>query len=56
MLTKTLKVCDLPAGKKYAPGLNLKGDYLRAFGFEVGDIVSVELTAGKIVISKEKTI
>ena len=56
MKSKTLKVCNFAQGKKSTIGLNIKGEYLKDLGFEVGDMVSVKLTACKIVISKEKTI
>jgi len=52
MCTKILTVCQMPQGKKYAPGFNLKGDYLRKYGFEVGDMVRVEISQNQIIISK----
>jgi len=52
MIEKILTVCQMTQGKKYAPGINLKGDYLKKFGFNVGDMVKVELHKNKIVISK----
>lgn len=41
-------------GKKYAPAINLKGFYLKEYGFEVGDMVKVELSQNRIVISKNE--
>lgn len=52
MSEKILTVCRMPQGAKYAPGINLKGDYLKKYGFEVGDLVKVELHKNKIVITK----
>jgi hypothetical protein len=52
MSDKILTVCRMAQGKKYTPGINLKGDYLNKFGFNVGDMVKVELHKNKIVISK----
>lgn len=54
MITKLLKVCKLPSAKTYVPGLNLKGEYLRKFGFEVGDYVTVEVSENKICITKNE--
>lgn len=52
MLTKLLKVCGLPTQKKYTVGINLKGEYLKDYGFNIGDYVHVEVTENKIVITK----
>ena len=54
MTQRILTVCQMPQGKEYIPGINLKGKYLKKFGFEVGDMVKVELHKNKIVISKNK--
>lgn len=54
MCTKILTVCNMPQGKKYAPGINIKGFYLQEYGFEVGDMVRVELSQNQIVISKNE--
>lgn len=53
MLTKLLKVCNLPTAKTYTPGINLKGEYLKDYGFCVGDYVHVEISENKIVITKD---
>lgn len=55
MIQKLLKVCGLPVGKYYKPGINLKGDYLSKYGFEVGDMVKVEISENKIIIEKNDT-
>jgi len=41
-------------GKRYTQGINLKGDYLKKFGFEVGDMVKVEIHKNEIIITKSK--
>ena len=41
-------------GKRYTSGINLKGDYLQKYGFEVGDMVKVEVKQNQIVITKNK--
>lgn len=41
-------------GKRYTLGINLKGDYLQKYGFEVGDMVKVEVKQNQIVITKNK--
>lgn len=56
MIQKLLQVCKLSAGKHYKPGINIKGDYLLKYGFEVGDMVNVEISENQILIQKtEKT-
>lgn len=52
-LTKKLKVVNKPQGKSYAPGINLQGEYLKNYGFGVGDFVKIEISANRIVIKKE---
>jgi len=54
MIEKILTVCRMTQGKKYTPGINLKGEYLKKFGFQVGDMVKVEIRNNEIVISKNK--
>lgn len=51
-MKKFLKICNLPQGDSYAPGINLKGNYLTNYGFEVGDMVSVEVRKDEISIKK----
>ncbi len=55
MLTKTLRICRLPSNRKYTPGINLKGEYLKQFGFSVGDAVCVEISNNKILITKKES-
>ena len=47
-----LKVVNKPQGKNYVSGLNLQGLYLNNYGFNCGDMVKVELSENKIIISK----
>lgn len=54
MMEKLLTVCRMASGKKYTTAINLKGDYLQKYGFNVGDMVKVELKNNQIVISKNK--
>lgn len=54
MLIKLLKVCGLSYKKTYTAGINLKGEYLTKYGFNVGDYVNVEISENKIVITKDK--
>jgi hypothetical protein len=49
---RILKVVNKPQGKKYTAGINLTGNYLNNFGFSCGDMVKVELSENKIIISK----
>jgi glycine cleavage system aminomethyltransferase T len=51
-MEKFLKICNLPQGAKYVPGINLKGQYLKEFGFVNGDFVRVVLEENQIVITK----
>lgn len=51
-MEKLLTVCRSVQGKKYTSAINIKGEYLKKFGFELGDFVKVEITKNKIVIEK----
>jgi hypothetical protein len=51
-MEKLLKICNLPQGGRYVPGINLKGLYLKKFGFQTGDLVSVNVCENQIVITK----
>lgn len=53
-MEKLLKICRQPQGKAYTIGLNLKGEYLKKFGFSLDDFVSVKLTKNKIIIKKSE--
>lgn len=53
MCEKYLTVCNQPQGKGYTIGVNLKGEYLKRFGFALGDMVKVEISDNRIVITKE---
>lgn len=54
MIDKILTVCRMAQGKRYTSGINLKGDYLQKYGFQVGDMVKVEVKQNQIVITKNK--
>jgi hypothetical protein len=54
-MKKLLKVCSLPQGGGYVPGINLKGLYLKEFGFFPGEFVNVEVEENQIVITRTDT-
>lgn len=51
-MEKVLQCVRLPQNGKGTIGFNLKGDYLKMFGFKLGDKVKVEISDNKIVLSK----
>jgi len=51
-MDKLLTVCRSAQGNKYTSAINIKGDYLKKYGFELGDFVKVEVTKNKITIEK----
>lgn len=51
-ISKRLKVLDKPNGNAYSPGINVQGKYLNTYGFQVGDMVVVEVSANRILIEK----
>lgn len=51
-MEKILTVCRSFQGNKQTQSINLKGDYLKKFGFEKGDFVKVTLSKNKICIEK----
>lgn len=51
-MEKVLQCVRLPQNGKGTIGFNLKGEYLKLFGFKQGDKVKVEISENKIVISK----
>lgn len=53
-MEKVLKCVRLPQNGKGTIGFNLKGEYLKAFGFKLGDKVNVEISDNKIILTKEK--
>jgi hypothetical protein len=53
-MEKLLKICNLPQGGGYVPGINLKGQYLKRFGFYPGEFVKVEVSENQIIISKNE--
>lgn len=53
-MEKVLQCVRLPQGGKGTIGFNLKGEYLKKFGFSLGDYVKVEVTDHKIVITKNE--
>lgn len=53
-MEKYLKCVNTPYGSRYTVGINLKGDYLKQYNFNVGDCVKVELFENQIIISKSE--
>ena len=51
-MEKLLTVCRAAQGNKYTSAINIKGEYLKKYGFELGDFVKVEVSKNKIVIQK----
>jgi len=52
ILQKTLKVVNKPYKDKYVPGINIKGEYLKVYGFNTGDKVFVQVVENVILIEK----
>lgn len=51
-MEKLLTVCNATQGKKYTSAINIKGEYLKKYGFELGDFVKVVVSKNKITIEK----
>lgn len=51
-MDKLLTVCRSAQGKRYTSAINIKGDYLKKYGFDQGDFVKVTVSKNKIVIEK----
>ena len=51
-MERILKVCQTAQGKRYTSKINIAGDWLKKYGFEMGDLVKVEIRKNEIVISK----
>lgn len=51
-MEKYIKCVNAPYGSRYTVGINLKGDYLKKYNFNVGDCVKVELSENQIIITK----
>jgi antitoxin component of MazEF toxin-antitoxin module len=54
-MKKLLKICSLPQGRGYVPGINLKGLYLKEFGFCPGEFVNIEVAENQIIITRTDT-
>ena len=52
-MEKLLTVCRSAQGNKYTNAINIKGEYLKKYGFEQGDFVKVSVTKNKITIEKK---
>ena len=51
-MEKILKVCQTAQGNRYTSKINIAGDWLKKYGFNLGDLVKVEIRKNEIVISK----
>lgn len=51
-MEKVLKVCKVPQGSSYVPGVRIAGEYLTGLNFNLGDNVIIKATKNKIVITK----
>ena len=51
-MEKLLTVCHSAQGNKYTNAINIKGEYLKKYGFEKGDFVKVTVSKNKITIEK----
>lgn len=51
-MEKLLTVCRSAQGAKYTNAINIKGEYLKKYGFEQGDFVKVEVVKNQIIITK----
>ena len=54
-MEKILKVCQAPQGNRYTSKINIAGDWLKKYGFEMGDFVKVEVRKNEIVITKNQS-
>ena len=51
-MDKLLTVTRTAQGKRYTSVINIKGDYLTKYGFNLGYFVKVTVTKNKITIEK----
>ena len=51
-MERILKVCQTAHGNRYTSKINIAGDWLKKYGFNLGDLVKVEIRKNEIVISK----
>lgn len=51
-MEKVLQCVRLPQNGKGTIGFNLKGEYLKKYGFQLGDKVKVEISKNMIVLFK----
>lgn len=52
-MDKIIKVCQVPQGKTYVPGIRIAGKYLLDFNFNINDPVKVICLPDQIIIKKE---
>ena len=54
-MEKILKVCQAPQGNRYTSKINIAGDWLIKYGFNLGDFVKVEIRKNEIIITKNSS-
>jgi len=47
-MEKLLTVCRASQGNKNTSAINIKGEYLKKYGFELGDFVKVEVSKKRL--------
>lgn len=50
--TRVLTVSYLAGGDGTAPMIRIKGRWLRDAGFEIGDRIAVQISEGKLIVTK----
>ena len=53
-MEKTIKVTNQAQGNKYTNAISIKGEWLKEYGFQLGDYVTVYYTKNKITITNNK--
>lgn len=51
-MEKILKVCSIPQGSGYVPGVRVAGKYLNELNFSVDDVVIMTCKKDQIIIKK----
>jgi len=54
IMEKTIKVTNQAQGNKYTNAISIKGEWLKEYGFQLGDYVTVYYTKNKITITNNK--
>ena len=54
IMEKTIKLTNQAQGNKYTNAISIKGEWLKEYGFQLGDYVTVYYTKNKITITNNK--